>query len=258
MPKSFYVAMLAGLAFASASSAQDRFDLNCRIDVLGTSPTPRFNRSGREHLRIRVDLANHRFCFNDCDRVEVLTVSGGTIRGASGNEKFLVRQRSGEMEFVRDGLFSGLGRGVCDTASFSGFPRRGFGNARDSSPSSAPPRPAPQSEGLRAPVAEPAGPRPYLSSVPSPAAAPSAPLRSGATASVQIGAFSSPDIARAELAKVAEVFHQYLQGSQPLMENRLASNGQTIVRTSFGNLSPSGAADLCAALQRAGRDCIVR
>lgn len=257
MPKAICILTLAGLAFASTSVAQDRFDLVCRIDVIGTSPTPAFRRSGRENLRIRVDKANLRFCIDDCNTIEELTVSSGAIRGTSGDVRFQVHQRSGDVELIREGLFSGLGRGVCDTASFTGFPRRGFGDAaptvaRSPSPSQA----APQTARSSARSAEVEGPRPYAS-LPGTSMS-TEPPRLPVLRSVQIGAYSSVEIARAELAKVATDFSGYVGGTETRMQAVTALNGHTVIRTSFIDMSPSDADSLCAAMRRAGRDCIVR
>lgn len=237
---------------ASATQAQDRFDLNCRVDVVGTSPTPRFDRSGRERLKIRIDIPNRRFCFDDCDQVETLTILEGAIRGSSGDVTFLVRRRSGEMEFLRRGLFSGAGFGVCDTASFSGFPRRGFGNPGPAAIAPARQQPAPPAQ-----TPELSGPRPYQPGRPMPAAPPTQPAPPRPT-TVQIGAFVNVDIAREELQKVTDGYGQFLAGSRVSMQEVTAASGHQVIRTMFVDLSPENAAGLCRAMKANGRDCILR
>lgn len=127
----------------------------------------------------------------------------------------------------------------------------------------APPAAAPTGQGLppakAAPAATPAAsaPRP---AAPAPAAATPAPAAGAATgsASVQIGAFSSTEIADREYAAVAGRFGQYASGAQKRVTEVTSSSGSTLYRTTFSGLSRERAVAFCNALKAAGRDCIVR
>jgi hypothetical protein len=127
----------------------------------------------------------------------------------------------------------------------------------------APPAAAPTGQGLppakAAPAATPAAlaPRP---AAPAPAAATPAPAAGAATgsASVQIGAFSSTEIADREYAAVAGRFGQYASGAQKRVTEVTSSSGSTLYRTAFSGLSRERAVAFCNALKAAGRDCIVR
>ncbi|MBU2029011.1 MAG: SPOR domain-containing protein, partial [Alphaproteobacteria bacterium] len=109
------------------------------------------------------------------------------------------------------------------------------------------------------PAATPAAlaPRP---AAPAPAAATPAPAAGAATgsASVQIGAFSSTEIADREYAAVAGRFGQYASGAQKRVTEVTSSSGSTLYRTTFSGLSRERAVAFCNALKAAGRDCIVR
>lgn len=125
----------------------------------------------------------------------------------------------------------------------------------------APPTAAPTGQGLppaKATAPAPAAPRP---TTPAPAAstpAPSTPAAAGGTASVQIGAFSSTEIADREYAAVAGRFGQYASGAEKRVTEVTSSNGSTLYRTTFTGLSRERAVAFCNALKAAGRDCIVR
>ena len=127
----------------------------------------------------------------------------------------------------------------------------------------APPAAAPTGQGLppakAAPAATPAAlaPRP---AAPAPAAATPAPAAGAATgsASVQIGAFSSTEIADREYAAVAGRFGQYASGAQKRVTEVTSSSGSTLYRTTFSGLSRERAVAFCNSLKAAGRDCIVR
>lgn len=127
----------------------------------------------------------------------------------------------------------------------------------------APPAAAPTGQGLppakAAPAATPAAPAPRPAA-PAPAAATPAPATGAATgsASVQIGAFSSTEIADREYAAVAGRFGQYASGAQKRVTEVTSSSGSTLYRTTFSGLSRERAVAFCNALKAAGRDCIVR
>ncbi|WP_196066327.1 SPOR domain-containing protein, partial [Brevundimonas mediterranea] len=78
------------------------------------------------------------------------------------------------------------------------------------------------------------------------------------SASVQIGAFSSTEIADREYAAVAGRFGQYASGAQKRVTEVTSSSGSTLYRTAFSGLSRERAVAFCNALKAAGRDCIVR
>ena len=127
----------------------------------------------------------------------------------------------------------------------------------------APPAAAPTGQGLppakAAPAATPAAPAPRPAA-PASAAATPAPSAGAATgsASVQIGAFSSTEIADREYAAVAGRFRQYASGAQKRVTEVTSSSGSTLSRTTFSGLSRERAVAFCNALKAAGRDCIVR
>ncbi|OGN40957.1 MAG: sporulation protein [Caulobacterales bacterium GWE1_67_11] len=127
----------------------------------------------------------------------------------------------------------------------------------------APPAAAPTGQGLppakAAPAATPAAPAPRPAA-PASAAATPAPSAGAATgsASVQIGAFSSTEIADREYAAVAGRFGQYASGAQKRVTEVTSSSGSTLYRTAFSGLSRERAVAFCNALKAAGRDCIVR
>ena len=80
----------------------------------------------------------------------------------------------------------------------------------------------------------------------------------GSVASVQIGAFSSTEIADREYAAVAARFGQYASGAEKRVQEVTAANGSTVYRTTFTGMSRDRAVAFCNALKAAGRDCIVR
>ena len=98
-------------------------------------------------------------------------------------------------------------------------------------------------------------PRP---AAPPAAPAPTAPAAAGGSASVQIGAFSSTEIADREYAAVAGRFSQYASGAEKRVTEVTSSSGSTLYRTTFTGLSRERAVAFCNALKAAGRDCIVR
>ena len=109
------------------------------------------------------------------------------------------------------------------------------------------------------PQPRPAAPPTPRPTTPAPAApAPTAPAAAGGSASVQIGAFSSTEIADREYAAVAGRFGQYASGAEKRVTEVTSSTGSTLYRTTFTGLSRERAAAFCNALKAAGRDCIVR
>ncbi|WP_295169268.1 SPOR domain-containing protein [uncultured Brevundimonas sp.] len=124
----------------------------------------------------------------------------------------------------------------------------------------APPTAAPTGQGLPpANTATPATPAPRPTA-PAPVAAPAtkAPAATGGSASVQIGAFSSTEIADREYAAVAGRFGAYASGAEKRVTEVTSSSGSTLYRTAFSGLSRERAVAFCNALKAAGRDCIVR
>lgn len=126
----------------------------------------------------------------------------------------------------------------------------------------APPPAAPTGQGLPpANPATPAAPAPRPTTpAPAPVAAPAtkAPAATGGSASVQIGAFSSTEIADREYAAVAGRFGAYASGAEKRVTEVTSSSGSTLYRTAFSGLSRERAVAFCNALKAAGRDCIVR
>ncbi|MDZ4364758.1 SPOR domain-containing protein [Brevundimonas sp.] len=120
-------------------------------------------------------------------------------------------------------------------------------------PEAVAPRPAP------APAATPAPaptPRP-VTPAPAPAETTPAPA-AGGTASVQIGAFSTPGIADREYAAIAGRYPQFTRGAGKRVQEVTASNGATLYRTTVTGLSRDDARAMCAAIRASGGDCIVR
>lgn len=109
-------------------------------------------------------------------------------------------------------------------------------------------------------TATPAAPAPRPTTPTAPVAAPAtkAPVAAGGSASVQIGAFSSTEIADREYAAVAGRFGAYASGAEKRVTEVTSSSGSTLYRTAFSGLSRERAVAFCNALKAAGRDCIVR
>jgi len=80
---------------------------------------------------------------------------------------------------------------------------------------------------------------------------------SGGTASVQIGAYTSTDIANTEYAKVASSYGLFVGGASKRIEKVTTPNG-TFYRTAFTGLSADKAKSFCSALKASGHDCIVK
>lgn len=125
------------------------------------------------------------------------------------------------------------------------------------------PAPAPVTGGALPPAASTPATRPPATPAappvvaPAPAPAP-APRGAGGSSAVQIGAFSSTEVADREYAAVAARFPQFAQGAQKRVQEVTASNGSTVYRTTFSGLSREDAVAFCNALKAAGRDCLVR
>ncbi len=82
------------------------------------------------------------------------------------------------------------------------------------------------------------------------------PAANGA-ASVQIGAYTSTEIANAEYAKVASSYGLFVGGASKRIEKVTTPNG-TFYRTAFTGLSADKAKSFCSALKASGHDCIVK
>ena len=103
---------------------------------------------------------------------------------------------------------------------------------------------------------------PASSAVASSAAKPAEPVAvakpaSTGSASVQIGAYTSTDIANAEYAKVASSYGLFVGGAGKRVEKVTTPNG-TFYRTAFTGLSADKAKSFCSALKASGHDCIVK
>ncbi|MBG7613931.1 SPOR domain-containing protein [Brevundimonas sp. BAL450] len=124
------------------------------------------------------------------------------------------------------------------------------------------PRPEPREPAEAAPlpparVAETPNPAPAEKATPAPRPEP-APAAATGSASVQIGAFSSREVADREYAAVAAAFPEYARGRTKGVEQVTSSAGSTLYRTTFNGFSREQATAFCAALRNAGRDCLVR
>jgi len=84
-----------------------------------------------------------------------------------------------------------------------------------------------------------------------------APASASGTAAVQIGAFTSQDIANSEYAKVASSFGLFVGGAGKRIE-KVQTPAGTFYRTAFTGLSVDKAKSFCSALKAAGHDCLVR
>ncbi len=129
-------------------------------------------------------------------------------------------------------------------------------------PEAVQPRPEPREPAEAAPlpparVAETPNPAPAEKATPAPRPEP-APAAATGSASVQIGAFSSREVADREYAAVAAAFPEYARGRTKGVEQVTSSAGSTLYRTTFNGFSREQATAFCAALRNAGRDCLVR
>ena len=112
--------------------------------------------------------------------------------------------------------------------------------------------PAPASSAASSSVVKPAADKPAAAT---PVAAAKPASTSGA--SVQIGAYTSTDIANAEYAKVASSYGLFVGGASKRIEKVTTPNG-TFYRTAFTGLSADKAKSFCSALKASGHDCIVK
>ncbi len=135
-------------------------------------------------------------------------------------------------------------------------------------PEAVQPRPAPRpiDAAPLAPVTPPA-PRPAAPTSPAPATAPGGapaekaeprPAPAGGTSGVQIGAFSTPNLAEREYSAVVGRYPQFTRGASRRVQEVTASNGSTVYRTTVTGLSRDQATGLCSAIKASGGDCIVR
>jgi hypothetical protein len=84
------------------------------------------------------------------------------------------------------------------------------------------------------------------------------PVPAGGSAGVQIGAFSTPNLAESEYNRIVGRYSQFTQGASRRVQEVTASNGSTVYRTTVSGLSREQAAGLCNAIKASGGDCIVR
>ncbi|HEX2560728.1 SPOR domain-containing protein [Phenylobacterium sp.] len=111
----------------------------------------------------------------------------------------------------------------------------------------APPAPAP------VPKAAPPAPAPKVATAPAPAPKTAAPAAGGGSAAVQIGAFTSRELAQAELAKVAGV------SGNPGGRSVEPAPGKPLFRAAVtGFSSRADAQAFCNALKSSGKQCFVR
>jgi len=118
-------------------------------------------------------------------------------------------------------------------------------------PEAVQPRPAPRPiEAAPPPATRPAP----VVVAPAPKATPAA----GGNSAVQIGAFSTPNIADHEFGAVVGRYPQFTHGATKRVQEVTASNGSTVYRTTVTGLSREQATGLCRAIKAGGGDCIVR
>ncbi len=100
--------------------------------------------------------------------------------------------------------------------------------------------------------------KPAVSASSSLVASAAAPASGGAGSVVQIGAFTSPEIATTEYNKLVSSYGLFLSGTGKRVEKVDTSNG-TVYRTSFtGFATAEKAHAFCSALKAAGHDCFVK
>lgn len=80
----------------------------------------------------------------------------------------------------------------------------------------------------------------------------------GGSASVQIGAFSTPGQADQQWAAVVARYPQLTAGAGKRVQEVTSSSGSTLYRTSLTGLTTENARALCGGIRAAGGDCIVR
>ncbi len=111
-------------------------------------------------------------------------------------------------------------------------------------------------------AAKPVVTAPALAVAPKPITVPKAdtapkPVAASGGSAVQIGAFTSTDIANKEYAKIASSYGLFVGGAGKKVEPVTTANG-TFYRTAFTGLSSEKAHAFCSALKAAGHDCIIR
>ncbi len=116
------------------------------------------------------------------------------------------------------------------------------------------PRPAPAPIEA-APAPAPARPTP---TTPPPARAEPTPAPTGGTSGVQIGAFSTPNLAEREYNAVVGRYPALTEGASRRVQEVTASNGSTVYRTTVTGLSQEDARALCGAIRASGGDCLLR
>lgn len=131
-------------------------------------------------------------------------------------------------------------------------------------PETVQPRPEPAPEPRPEPRPEPVTPRVERPATP-PVVTPPAPKRAetpvmptGGSASVQIGAFSTPGQAENEYNAVVGRHSQFTDGATRRVQEVTTAGGDALYRTTVGGLSREQATGLCNAIKARGGDCIVR
>ncbi|NJC39883.1 hypothetical protein GGQ87_000141 [Brevundimonas alba] len=122
-------------------------------------------------------------------------------------------------------------------------------------PEAVQPRPAPAPIET-APAPAPARPAP-VTPPPLPKAEPR-PAPAGGTSGVQIGAFSTPNLAEREYNAVVGRYPALTAGASRRVQEVTASNGSTVYRTTVTGLSQEDARALCGAIRASGGDCLLR
>lgn len=115
---------------------------------------------------------------------------------------------------------------------------------------------APPPETVR-PRPEPKTETPPATKEAPPAKAETPPAADG-TASVQIGAFSTPGQAEQQWAATVARYPQLTGGAGKRVQEVTSSSGSTLYRTSVTGLTAENARALCGGIRAAGGDCIVR
>jgi len=100
-------------------------------------------------------------------------------------------------------------------------------------------------------------PPPRVASAPVRVAEAAKPSIATGNASVQIGAFSTSEIANSEYAKVRAAFARFTSGRGKHVEP-VQRGSQTLYRTAFTGFAREDAQAFCAALKAAGHDCVVK
>ncbi|MGV9008814.1 SPOR domain-containing protein [Brevundimonas sp.] len=120
------------------------------------------------------------------------------------------------------------------------------------------PRPAPRPLDAAPPTVRPAPAPATRPATPPAETRPATPAATGGSASVQIGAFSTPGIAETQYNAVVGRHSRFTQGGSRRIQEVQSSSGTTLYRTSVAGLSRDQATGLCNAIKASGGDCIVR